>query len=174
MAYQTEAFTMWVDRRLVMRKSSIDGTGTFATEAICAGERLLWFSGGIVYTPEDWRTGRVQLDPEQYNEAQIGPELLIATPKSVGYYFNHSCDPNVLHFIAWRDIAAGEELTTDYAYCEASPHLCLDPCLCGSSICRGRVTGNDWQRADLQQRYRGYFTPYIESLIQRMNAAANG
>ena len=173
MEYQTEAVTIWIDRRLVMRKSSIHGTGTFATEAIRAGERLLWVSGGVVYTSEDWRTGKVQLDPEQYNEAQVGPDLFIATPKSVGYYLNHSCDPNVLNFTAWRDIAAGEEITTDYAYCEASTHLCLEPCVCGSSICRGRVTGNDWQRADLQQRYRGYFTPYIERLIQEMNASTN-
>jgi len=173
MEYQTEAVTMWIDRRLVMRKSSIHGTGTFATGAIGAGERLLWVSGGVVYSSEDWRTGKVHLDGELYNEAQIGPDLFIATPKSVGYYLNHSCDPNVLNFIARRDIAAGEEITTDYAYCEASTHLNLEPCLCGTSICRGRVTGSDWQRADLQQRYRGYFTPYIERLIQEMNASTN-
>jgi uncharacterized protein len=172
MDYQTEPVTMWIDRRLVMRRSPIHGTGTFATEAIRAGERLLWLSGGVVYTSEDWRTGRVQLEPEQYNEAQVGPDLFIATPKSLYYYLNHCCEPNLLNYMARRDIAAGEEITTDYAYCEASPHFCLEPCICGSAICRGRVTGNDWQRADLQQRYRGQFTPYIERLIQEMNASA--
>jgi hypothetical protein len=40
----------------------------------------------------------------------IGPELY--------YYVNHSCDPNMLNDTAWRDIQAGEEITTDYAYCE--------------------------------------------------------
>ncbi len=170
MMYQTEAVTIWIDRRLVMRKSPIHGTGTFATEAIPAGERLLWVSGGVVYSTEDWRTGKVQLNPELYNESQIAPDLFVATPKSVGYYLNHSCEPNLLNFTAWRDIAAGEEVTTDYAYCEASPHYRLEPCMCGSARCRGRVTGNDWQRADLQQRYRGQFTPYIERLIHGANA----
>ena len=116
MEYQTESVTMWIDRRLVMRTSPIHGTGTFTTDAIRAGERLLWVSGGVVYTSEDWRTGKVQLDPEHYNEAQVGPDLFIATPKSVYYYLNHSCEPNLLNFTAWRDITAGEEITTDYAY----------------------------------------------------------
>ena len=60
MAYRTEAVTMWFDRRLAMRASPIHGIGTFATDAIHAGERLIWVTGGIVYTSDDWRTGRVQ------------------------------------------------------------------------------------------------------------------
>jgi SET domain-containing protein len=166
MEYQTQPVTMWFDRRLVMRASPIHGTGTFATHAIRAGERLIWVTGGIVYTSEDWRAGRVQLDPEQYNEGQIGDDLFIATPKSLYYYVNHSCDPNMLNDTAWRDIQAGEEITTDYAYCEASPGYQLEPCVCWSSRCRGRVTGDDWKLPELQQRYRGYFTPHIERLIQ--------
>src|SRR6266545_6085761 len=145
MEYRTEPVAMWFDWRLVMRPSPIHGIGTFATHAIRAGERLIWVSGGIVYTSEDWRTGRVQLAPEQYNEGQIGDDLFIATPKSLGYYVNHSCDPNMLDFTAWRDIAAGEEITTDFAYCTAAPDYCLEPCNCGESVCRGRVTGNDWK-----------------------------
>jgi uncharacterized protein len=166
MEYQSEPVTMWFDRRLVMRASPIHGTGTFATHPIRAGERLIWVSGGIIYTSEDWRTGKVQLDPEQYNEGQIGDDLFIATPKSLYYYVNHSCDPNMLNDVAWRDIQDGEEVTTDYAYCEASPGYALEACACGSALCRGRATGNDWKLPVLQQRYRGYFTPHIERLIR--------
>jgi hypothetical protein len=79
----------------------------------------------------------------------------------------------MLNYTAWRDIAAGEEITTDLAYCEATPDYCLEPCNCGSSLCRGRVTGNDWKLPALQERYRGYFTPYIQRLIQALNAQAN-
>jgi SET domain-containing protein len=161
---------MWFDRRIVMRRSPIHGTGVFATHPIRAGERLIWVSGGVVYTSEDWRTGRVQLDPEQYNEGQIGEDLFIATPKSLYYYVNHSCDPNMLNDTAWRDIQAGEEITTDYAYCEASPSYRLEPCACGSRLCRGRVTGDDWKLPELQRRYRGYFTPHIERMIQALSA----
>jgi hypothetical protein len=104
MDHQSEPVTMWFDRRIVLRVSPIHGTGVFATHPIRAGERLIWVSGGIVYTSEDWRTGRIQLDPEQYNEGQIGDDLFIATPKSLYYYVNHSCDPNMLNDTAWRDI----------------------------------------------------------------------
>jgi hypothetical protein len=161
---------MWFDRRLVMRKSPVHGIGTFATHPIRAGETLFWVSGGIVYTTEDWRTGRVQLEGEMYNEAQIGDDLFVATPKSLYYYVNHSCDPNMLNHVAWRDIQAGEEITTDYAYGEASPSYRLEPCLCGSSLCRDRVTGDDWKIPELQRRYRGYFTPHIERMIRALSA----
>ena len=170
MDYQNEPVTMWFDRRLAMRSSPIHGIGTFATHAIHAGERLIWVSGGIVYTSEDWRTGKVQLAAEQYNEGQIGDDLFIATPKSLYYYVNHSCDPNMLNDVAWRDIEAGEEITTDYAYCEASPDYRLESCNCGSALCRGSMTGNDWKLPELQQRYRGYFTPHIERLIRESAA----
>jgi len=173
MEYQTEPVTMWFDRRLVMRASPIHGIGTFATQAIRAGERLLWVSGGIVYTSADWKAGKVDLAPEQYNEGHLDEDLLIATPKSLYYYVNHSCDPNLLHDVAWRNIEAGEEITTDYAYGEASPHYLLEPCRCGSSLCRGRVTGKDWRLPELQQRYHGYFTAYIERLIRESRAQEN-
>lgn len=166
MTYQNEPVTMWFDRRLAMRLSPIHDTGTFATHLIRAGERLMWVTGGIVYSSDDWRTGKVQLAGEQYNEEQIGADLFIATPKSLYYYINHSCEPNMLNNTAWRDIQAGEEITTDYAYCEAAPSYLLELCSCGSTLCRGRVTGYDWQLPELQQRYRGYFTPHIERLIQ--------
>jgi hypothetical protein len=171
MEYPNQPVTMWFDRRLVMRASPIHGTGTFATHTIHAGERLIWVTGGIVYTTADWRSGTVQLDGKLYNEAQIGEDLFCATPISLYYYVNHSCDPNMLNDIAFREIQAGEEITTDYAYCEASPEYLLDPCHCGAATCRGRLTGNDWKLPELQQRYRGYFTPYIENLI-RASASA--
>ncbi len=165
---RTEAVTMWFDRRLVMRKSPIHGTGLFATEAISAGERLIWVSGGIFCTSQDQRLGKVLLDGELYNEDQIGDDLFCITPKALHYYINHSCDPNMLNFIAFRDILPGEEITTDYAYGEADPNYLLEPCRCGSALCRGKLTGNDWKIPALQQRYRGYFSPPVERLIRQM------
>lgn len=171
MTYHTEDVTLWFDRRLALRPSPIDGTGTFATDAIAAGERLMIVAGGIVYSSDDWRNGTVLLAGEHYNEEQLGPDLFCAVPKSVFYYLNHSCDPNVVNFVAVRDIGAGDELTTDYAYCEAGPSLKLDPCRCGAALCRGRVTGDDWRRADLQQRYQGRFTMYVQGLIDALRHA---
>ena len=166
MTYQTEPVSMWFDRRLVVRSSPIQGYGLFGTELIRAGEELIRVSGGIVYTTEDWKTGKVQLAPELYNETQVDDDLFVATPKSLYYYVNHSCDPNFLNRVAWRDIEADEELTVDYAIFQSFPKYLLEPCTCGASICRGRMTGNDWKLHELQQRYRGYFTPHIERLIR--------
>ena len=59
---------------------------------------------------------------------------------------NHSCDPTAwldgLDVVARRPIAAGEEVTLDYAtfYGEAMPNFA---CTCGAADCRGTVRGAD-------------------------------
>jgi hypothetical protein len=35
-------------------------------------------------------------------------------------------------------------------------------CDCGRPSCRRVVDGRDWQRPDLQERYRGYFSWYLQ------------
>jgi hypothetical protein len=49
-------------------------------------------------------------------------------------------------YLAPRDISAGEELCHDYAM-ERSDDYALD-CHCGSLLCRGKVSGEDWKRPD--------------------------
>jgi uncharacterized protein len=36
---------------------------------------------------------------------------------------------------------------------------------CGTSSCRHRIHGRDWQRPDLQERYRGWFSWYLDRKI---------
>jgi len=84
---------------------------------------------------------------------------------------NHSCDPNLWMqdertVSARRDIAAGEELTIDYALMTVSPDWRM-ACQCGARLCRGVVTGNDWQLPELQKRYRGHFSPFINTRINK-------
>ncbi|MBU2613459.1 hypothetical protein KJ925_03335 [Patescibacteria group bacterium] len=38
-------------------------------------------------------------------------------------------------------------------------------CACGTERCRKTVTGNDWKIPDLQKRYAGYFSDYIQRKI---------
>lgn len=81
---------------------------------------------------------------------------------------NHSCDPNVgivgqIVFQAMRDIEPDEELTFDYATGDDDDWT-LD-CSCGTASCRGRVTGKDWQKTDVQKRYAGWFSGYLERKI---------
>ncbi len=65
---------------------------------------------------------------------------------------------------ARRDIAAGEEVTVDYATQTAEPDFVLD-CRCGSALCRGTVTGDDWRRRELQERYGEHWVPALRLLI---------
>ena len=163
MSYNTEPVTMWFDRRIVMRQSPIQGIGTFASEAIAAGETLVWVTGGVVFTSADWQSGAVQLAGEMYNEEKLAEDLFIATPKAFHYYINHSCDanavdqsrrPNWTHYIACRDIRAGEEITTDYGLYGGAN---FETCACKSPRCRGRITPEDRFDPEMRRRFGAYF-----------------
>ena len=72
--------------------------------------------------------------------------------------------------IARRAIAAGEELTLDYALTTVEPDWQLDqPCQCGTPACRHIIRGTDWQLPDVQQRYQGHFAPFINERIRKSN-----
>lgn len=140
MNYQTEPVTMWFDRRLVMRKSPIQGIGTFAIQDIHAGELLIMVTGGIVVTLAERQSGNLQLENNMYNEEVLADDLFIVTPKMFHYYINHSCDSNAIdlsrsanstQYVASRLIRANEEITTDY-YDKTT----LEACTCNSPLCR--------------------------------------
>lgn len=123
MSRRSEHLTLWVDRRLVLRPSPIHGVGTFALEPISAGEALISMMGGLIYTDADRAAGKVELASALYNEELLPDGERIATPKSFHYYLNHSGAPNAVetstfatttHYVALRDIGAGEEITVDY------------------------------------------------------------
>ena len=99
-----------------------------------------------------------------------GAHLLI-DPAHPVRYGNHGCDPNLWHqdaftVVARRPIAAGEELTLDYA-----THTGVEgwrmACRCGAAGCRGEVTGADWRRPELRAAYGDHWTPM---LLRRMRA----
>lgn len=87
---------------------------------------------------------------------------------------NHSCEPNMgmggnVLLVAMRDIAAGEELTIGYALFLADPDFVME-CRCGTAACRGVVRGTDWMRADVRDRYRGWFSWWLEQKISQSAA----
>jgi len=84
-------------------------------------------------------------------------------------YFNHSCDANVgiagnIVTVAMQDIETGEELAIDYAMFEDNPNHSMQ-CNCGSRICRGVLTGNDWKDPTIQRKYKGDFSWHIQHHI---------
>ncbi|MBR7834175.1 SET domain-containing protein-lysine N-methyltransferase [Actinospica durhamensis] len=98
---------------------------------------------------------------------------LILPPRRPNGYGNHSCDPNLWWIDAYtqaarHDIAPGDELTNDYATSTAIPEFRM-ACACGSPLCRRTITGNDWQRPDLQRRYADHWTP---GLLKRIRGSS--
>jgi len=149
--------------------SGIAGRGLVALEQIERGE-VVAVKGGHIVTTAVLQSLPARL---QNSEVQITDGLHLVALKddeyeSVMLFINHSCEPNVgfagnVVLVAMRDIAAGEELTTDYALFD--DYEGTMKCSCGRSLCRRRIGGRDWQRPDLQQRYRGYFSWYLERQI---------
>jgi SET domain-containing protein len=160
MPYLTET---WFDPRLATAPSDIHGNGLVAAEPIAAGEVVMVW-GGTLYTRDQLEAGEVP--PCSFSF--IDDDVLMAAPEDgMDYFVNHSCNPNIwmqddVTVVARLDIARGEEIAGDYAVWEAGDSYVLEPCNCGAETCRGRMTGRDWQRPELQQRYAGHFLPYIE------------
>src|SRR5262249_36947142 len=89
-------------------------------------------------------------------------------------HLNHSCEPNLglqgqVVYVALREIAADEELTFDYAMNDDEPDEMN--CRCGSRLCRGTITGRDWQKPELQRKYDGYFSWFIQRRIDALKKA---
>ena len=145
--------------------SRIQGRGLFATAPIRAGEIVAIKGGHIV----DTRTLKTLPPSLRNSEIQIADgfhlvALADAEYEPVMLFINHSCEPNVgfagnVVLVAMRDVAAGEELTTDYALFDDCDEQM--PCRCGTPACRGIISGRDWQRPDLQRKYGGYFSSYL-------------
>lgn len=149
--------------------SGIAGRGLVAVEAIRRDEVVAVKGGHIVTT----QTLMALPERLQNSDVQIADDLHLVALSDAEYepvmlFINHSCEPNVgfagnIVLVAMRDIAAGEELTTDYALFDDYDGV-MD-CQCGRPGCRGRIDGRDWRRHDLQDRYRGYFSWYLERKI---------
>jgi uncharacterized protein len=95
---------------------------------------------------------------------------LVLPPGTMNHFGNHSCQPNLRWVqpfsLATRSlIAAGDELTVDYATLTARPDFQMR-CTCRASCCRGLVTGADWRLADLQQRYGDHWVPVLRDRIR--------
>ena len=159
----------WFSNKVAKRISAIEGSGLFAISDIGEGE-LVVVKGGHIFD----RTTRDRL------AATLGPaEIQIEADLFIGpmtaeerqgsmMFLNHSCDPNVgikgqICFHTMRAIAAGEELTFDYATGDDDDWDM--ECACGSPRCRGTVSGRDWRNKALQDRYKGWFAAYLQTKI---------
>jgi hypothetical protein len=166
----------WVSPKLVPGKSKIHGDGVIAAEPIKKGEKLMEFGGEII-SPADFETDVYRMR----SIWQVGEGVYLALREddpmpSLDENLNHSCDSNCwldgeVDLVARRDIAAGEEITLDqgtWNFEEDDYVWDQDHCTCGADFCRRGLTHNDWQLRGVQDRYRGHFHPYVQSMIDKM------
>lgn len=134
----------------LMKGNSIAGYGIYASRDIKEGELI--FKG-------EGRSQRIitkRFVERNWNEEEkmhfrryaypVSEELFILWDEDPSEWApqNHSCDPNTffdgLNVLAKKDIYKDEELTLDYAQF-LDEHMEPFDCQCGSSACRGRISG---------------------------------
>lgn len=131
--------------RLDIRRSAIEGRGVFATVPLVCGAFIHRMGGrriNLASCALGIAIGRIRFD----DPLQIGSWHFIDLD-ATSVCFNSSCDANAglrgeVELFALRDIAAGEEITFDYAL-TVKPAIWNSgwrlPCRCGARTCRGSI-----------------------------------
>ena len=152
-----------------VKDSPIEGKGLFAKQAIAAGE-IVAVKGGRILSRQQWKAAEPAMGSA---EIQISDDFFIAPERPEEregsmLYTNHSCEPNValqgqIVFVAMRDVAPGEELTHDWATTDDLDYEIA--CRCGAPTCRGTITGKDWMKRELREKYKGWFCWFLQRKI---------
>jgi hypothetical protein len=164
----------YLSPKAAVRDSPIHGRGLFALEPLTRGD-IVAIKGGYIYD----RARRDRLPPRlESTEIPIADGFFIGPmredEREGGMLFsNHSCAPNIgvqgqIVFVAMRDIQPGEELTHDWATTDDEAYEM--PCRCGAANCRQVITGQDWRRQDLQEKYQDYMSWYLQQKIRQASA----
>ena len=143
--------------------SSIHGYGGVTTRAFAKGETICFGDGVLYKATDDFDdTYALVLPPEDSGLGEPFFWDLVCQTR----WFNHSCDPNTevmskwdheaqtvrAWWVALRDIAAGEEITYDYAFVGDV----AEPCACGAANCRGLIVDPDpAELAKIPEHLRG-------------------
>jgi uncharacterized protein len=159
----------WLNPKAEARNTDKKGWGSFAIAPISEGETVASFGGYVVSKNElkNYSLERIS------RSIQISDDLYLLsgeTPEP-GDQVNHSCDPNCgllgsTVVVALRDIQIGEEISYDYAMSDSDPYDEFT-CECGSDNCRKLITGEDWKKPDLQKKYFGFFSSYLQQKIKK-------
>lgn len=140
-----------------LRLTDNKGEGVFATRSFQIGETVM--VGSIVR----------ELDRNDPHASQVGEQRFVSHGGLIPSV-NHSCDPNcgirlnssgAHDLVARAPIAAGQEITFDYAMRNYSVAFFPAHCRCGARRCRGRITG--WKDLPAQRKadYQGFVAPYL-------------
>ncbi len=145
------------------------GHGVVAARNFKQGEVIAIWRGSIITEREVLKLS----ESERSQLLQVDENTFLVTNQALRDvdYINHSCEPNCgftdsTTLVTMRDINAGETITFDYAMSDTKTIFKFD-CWCESSKCRKKISGNDWQLADIQERYAGWFAPHVARLIKQ-------
>jgi hypothetical protein len=163
-----------LSQKVRLGTGGVSGKGLFATQHILLNEVIADYTlGKGEYV--DSKKADTLFNKGQDHMIQVEDDIFFAAVAEDDFedadYINHSCTPNCgiknkLQVVAMRDIDIGEEITIDYAMMESSEYKFK--CNCGSVECRGFVTGDDWKIKALQNRYKGYFSDYLQKKIDNL------
>ena len=143
-----------------LRVSDQKGEGVFATRSFKIGETVMV---GII---------EKRLEENHSHASQIGKNQYVFHAGLISKV-NHSCDPNcgikvnetgAHDFVSMREIDEEEEITFDYAMRNYGVDYFPKKCMCGSEICRNRITG--WKDLPSERKitYSGFVAPYLLKL----------
>ena len=171
----------WISPNVEIRESPLGGKGMFAKEPIHEGETVIRWGGTPknVFTEEEIRAGKARKSSSIAIEEDIYLAGEANVPTEDTDLLNHSCDPNLwlkdaVTLTARRDIETGEELTADYALWQSDEDWVAGwECKCGTSVCRKKITGQDWRLPGVQKRYKGHFSPFLNRKIEQLQKLAN-
>ena len=136
------------------------GRGVFATRDFAAGETVMVCVAAGPADGNDVHANQVSATA-WVHEQGLAPML------------NHSCDPNCgvrrtddgdFELLARAPIAAGEEITFDYAMRNHVVEHVTSACRCGTAACRGAITGWRDLPADRKAAYGDLVAPYLLEL----------
>lgn len=155
------------------------GDGVFARANIAPGEIILPFEKRphnlvcLSQVLENWPPEQQRLF--ERHAYPLSDEIWVAPFEDPASWapLRHACDPNAwwqgLNIVARREIAAGEEVTLDYAtfHNERMPEF---TCACESPDCRHTIRGSDFLQPFVA-RYGDHVTEYVRMRrCQRQNS----
>lgn len=144
--------------------------GVFATRDFATGDTVMLGVPGRPAPANHSHANQISLTEWVFEEG-LGPKV------------NHSCDPNCgvrvneevdgFDFVALEPIAAGDEITFDYAMRNYVIEHFPAVCLCGTDACRGEVTGWKDLPAERKAAYGDLVAPYLREHDRNLAADAS-
>lgn len=152
-----------------LKPSLIHGTGVFATATIRPGAVILEIDDSRVVDDQHPLREEMGENPDHRDWLPDGSAVLMQQPER---YINHSCEPNAFVYsvrrkrfvVALRNIAAGQEITYDYAMNAVNGAVWT--CCCGGATCRGR---HNFAFFSLPQARQLEFLPFLDPWFVRVH-----